>query len=60
MDAKEYDRIADILMQIRGKIPHPQRLYHNSNVEIIKTQHLIDLLIEQFDRLGQIDAEGWL
>lgn len=60
MDAQEYDRIADMLMQIRGKLPFPERMYHNSNVEIIKTQYLIDLLIQQFDRIGRIDAEGWL
>jgi len=61
MDAKDYDRIADMLMQIRGKLPdwreinHEMAKYHTRDTII-----LIDSLLGYLDPLAKMDDKGWL
>ena len=64
MDAKEYDRIADLLMQIRKKYRKLGQSINNHCVTIDDTQYsamdLISLLLRINDNLGEADAMGWL
>ena len=60
MDAKEYDRIADLLLQIRKKFSRikpkaepEQKLHHYLMITI-------DDLIKYNDKFGEWDAKGWL
>lgn len=61
MDPKEYDRIADLLMQIRKKIDN---LPVNSAplTAYIRDEMLreVNWLLETFDKIGEWDAKGWL
>jgi hypothetical protein len=59
MDGREYDRIADLLMQIRGKVAN------NLLTTTMKGQWTKELilqrvssLIEDFDDLGKADQKG--
>ena len=64
MDAQEYDRIADLLMQIRMKYTKLgtslERHYVCMDDEELNVLHLIDLLLMLNDNLGLHDAKGWL
>ena len=54
MDAKEYDRIADLLMQIRKK-------YQNSKHHMGKYMvERINYLLIMNDKIAEQDAKGWL
>ena len=61
MDAKDYDTIADKLMQFRGKmlrwqdIKHEMTKYHTRETKI-----LIDSLLANIEILAQMDDKGWL
>ena len=61
MDAKDYDRIADKLMQFRGKmlrwqdIKHEMTKYHTRETKI-----LIDSLLQHIEILAQMDDKGWI
>ena len=60
MDAKEYDRIADLLMQIRKKY---NKLARNDKLDEQRIQIFVDcidkmLYINQV--IGEKDAKGWL
>ncbi len=57
MDAKEYDRIADLLMQIRkkyNKLPMEDKRLKQSILEHI------DVLLQMNDTCGVFDAKGLL
>ena len=60
MDAKEYDRIADLLMQIRTKFKtikpkqEPEQKLHRY---LMMT---LDDLIKYNDKFAEWDAKGWL
>lgn len=57
MDAKEYDRIADLLMQIRkkyNKLPMEDKKLKRSILEHI------DVLLQMNDTCGVFDAKGLL
>ena len=57
MDAKEYDRIADLLMQIRkkyNKLPMEDKRLKQSILEHI------DALLNMNDNCATFDAKGWL
>lgn len=67
MDPRDYDRIADLLMQIRMKysVLGVDKLskanYESPNdSELYDAIDLIDILLEQNDQLGKLDAKGWL
>lgn len=57
MDPKEYDRIADLLIQIQKKyINLPQK----DNTAPLDAVKLITQLIELNDHIGWLDGKGWL
>jgi hypothetical protein len=54
MDAKEYDRIADLLMQIRKK-------YAKGNHHMAKYMvERINYLLIMNDKIAEQDGKGWL
>lgn len=59
MDARQYDRIADLLMQIRAKIaeqpPSHSEMANETRSDML---HHIDILLAQNDSLGKADAWG--
>ena len=60
MDAKEYDRIADLLMQIRKKIKKIDTTTKKAEWIIQGYIKAIDNLLIGIDDLGQADSKGWL
>lgn len=61
MDAKDYDRIADILMQMRGKLPDWREINHQMAKHHTKdTIILIDSLLGHLDTLAKMDDRGWI
>lgn len=60
MDAKEYDRIADLLMQIRKKIRKIDARTKKGQWSVEEYTKRLDLLLLNTDELGQADAKGWL
>jgi len=67
MDARDYDRIADLLMQIRQKYSVlgvsklSKAVFESPNdSELYDAIDLIELLLQINDNLGQADAKGWL
>lgn len=61
MDAKEYDRFADILMQFRGKLPKWLEINHvMAKHHVRDTTILIDSLLGHLDSLAKMDDRGWL
>ena len=67
MDPRDYDRIADLLMQIRKKysILGVRKLSkHTIDAEgfdgALDALDLVELLLAVNDNLGKADAKGWL
>jgi hypothetical protein len=60
MEAKEYDRIADLLMQIRKKVKQIDAKTKLGQWTIDEYIKKLDILIINTDELGQADAKGWL
>lgn len=64
MDAREYDRIADLLMQIRrkyGLLGQTTVDRHTIHIDDdCSVFDLIEFLLMLNDNLGQFDAKGWL
>ena len=59
MDAVNYDKIADKLMQFRGKLPDSNALSSlaaRSYVDAMKAE--IDSLLQSIDRLSILDDRG--
>jgi hypothetical protein len=60
MDPKEYDRIADLLMQIRKKIDNLNTTDETSAIiKDIMLYHLHRCLATN-DKIAECDAKGWL
>jgi len=60
MDAREYDRIGDMLMQIKkqiGKLEPTKAPTIATKIEMAQT---VDLMLELNDKLAQWDDKGWL
>ena len=57
MEAKEYARIADLLMQIRSK--YSIRTIRKPSLKKEILEHL-DRLLELNDLAGELNAIGWL
>lgn len=61
MDAQDYDKIVDKLMQFRGKIPHygdvNERVAKCAVYELLKS---IDNLLWQIDNYSKADSLGWI
>ena len=61
MDAKEYDKIVDKLMQFRGKIPITGNLNNDTaKVAARNVRNSIDNLLDYIDSLAELDALGWI
>lgn len=60
MEPRDYDRIADLLMQIRKKYANLKLPDHMDayNREIML--NTIDNLLKLNDKFGEWDAKGWL
>jgi hypothetical protein len=60
MDAREYDRIADLLIQIRKK--YDQLLIQNPDLNLTRLQMIarLNFLIENNDLMAKWDDKGWL
>ena len=61
MDPIHYDKIADKLMQFRGKLPDPSTLT-DKKAEFTVDQLIIyiDGLLANVDTFAQLDAKGWI
>lgn len=61
MDAKEYDKIVDKLMQFRGKIPQYGVVYDRvAKMAVYELNKSIDQLLWQIENYAQCDALGWI
>ena len=60
MDPKEYDRIADLLMQIRKKYDNLTPQEHIDASVKPMMLNSIDQLLAWNDKLAEWDAKGWL
>ena len=61
MDATHYEKIADKLMQFRGKIP-PNRIIHDPTACMLvdELKYNIDQLLKLIDEFALHDAAGWI
>ena len=60
MDAREWDRIADLLMQIRQKYAKQETTDTNSADMLTHLVYTIDHLLSMNDKLANWDDKGWL
>ena len=61
MDPREYDRMADLLMQIRAKMSNiALKTDSIDNGMRDRGVHYIDQLLYIIDALGKWDEKGWL
>ena len=60
MDAQEWDRIADLLMQIRQKYAKQETTDTNSTDTLTHMVFTINHLLSMNDKLAEWDGKGWL
>lgn len=60
MDAREYDRIADLLMQIRKKINSLEPKYENAKKMREEALQSLEWMLICNDILAKMDTAGWL
>jgi len=61
MDPTHYEKIADRLMQFRGKIPKELELYDRVGIcAAAELKNKIDDLLWQINRYAEQDAKGWI
>ena len=60
MDAKEWDRIADLLMQIRGKYKKQETTCTQSEEMLNDMVWLVEHLLKYNDKAATYDNKGWL
>ena len=60
MDAQDWDRIGDLLMQIRGKVDNLAPKTESGDFWRQYQLDLIAVLLVNTDRLAKMDNEGWL
>jgi len=61
MDPTHYDKIADKLMQFRGKLPRPGQLSDKkAEFTVDQLKIYIDGLLENIDAYAELDAKGWI
>ena len=61
MDPTHYEKIADKLMQFRGKLPKDRTLSNPHATEAVSwTKRKIDDLLVLIDNLAKADDEGWI
>ena len=61
MDATHYEKIADKLMQFRGKIPKNGTLVdHNARMLCDEVKIKIDSMLMLIDEYAKLDEAGWI
>lgn len=61
MDAQDYDKFVDILLQFRGKIPVAGTLmYDRAAYNADRIRNVIDELIHHIDNFAYLDTMGWI
>lgn len=61
MDAIHYEKIADQLMQFRGKIPKNETLRdHQARMLCDETKIKIDAMLMLIDEFAKLDDAGWI
>lgn len=60
MDAQEWDRIADLLMQIRKKYKNQSTTTGDTEEMLNDMVWLIDHLLKYNDKAATYDGKGWL
>ena len=61
MDPAHFEKIADQLMQFRGKLPDSIILVDmKARWTIDEMKNRIDSLLQDIDRLAEIDEKGWI
>ena len=61
MDPSHYEKIADKLMQFRGKLPKFKHLNDDNAIKEVKAMHLaIDMLLLEIDEYAMMDSMGWI
>lgn len=60
MDAKDWDRIADLLMQIRAKYTNQATKSPETEEMLNDMVWLVDHLLKYNDKAATYDGKGWL
>lgn len=61
MEPTDYDKIADKLMQFRGKLPDVGQLrHHMARMTTINMKNEIDALLAYIDEYAKLDSAGWI
>ena len=61
MDAQDFDKLADQLLQFRGKIPNEDHLmWYHSRIAAKKLRVRIDNLLDALDHYSKKDNLGWI
>lgn len=61
MDAKDYDRLADVLMQFKGKLPLFYLETDTLEKKYVNNAHQsINELLILIDTMAKMDDKGWL
>ena len=61
MDAQEYDKIVDKLLQFRGKIPDYGAVNDRvAKMAVYELKKSIDNLLWQIDNYAKTDSLGWI
>jgi len=61
MDAQEYDKIVDKLLQLRGRIPVSGTCkLHHAKVASRNLRVSIDNLLEDIEKYAELDILGWI
>ena len=61
MDPTHYEKIADKLMQFRGKIPKDATIMDPTSQMILdELKYKIDTLLKSIDYVSELDEAGWI
>ena len=61
MDAQDYDKMVDKLVQFRGKIPQNKHLRSNTARKAARNLRVsIDNIIQDIDNYAELDILGWI
>ena len=60
MDAREWDRIADLLMQIRKKYAQLEPKFEINQMQKADALDSINALLWMNDQMAERDGKGWL
>lgn len=61
MDAKNYDKIVDKLMQFRGKLPKAGQVFEpNAKLACKMMREQIDDIILLIEEFAKLESKGWI